>query len=258
MSYKTYTINSGLKKAKRKISTVVAGVTAFAVPAVVALSGGAALAATTYSLFGDATLVSGGNLGRAAQIRSIEPGGFGGVSLSSTTVTDLNSLTNLATDYKFTENSCGGGSPRFQVRVSNDGGVTNKNIFVYIGPAPSYTGCPMGVWTASGNLVTPASLVDTSQLPGGTFYDPYSAALVKYGNYTVTGISFVADGEWAFAGNQTVLADNVEINTDKVTFDQPLDKDECKKDGWMNLTDQNGDPFKNQGQCVSWTNGRGQ
>lgn len=216
---------------------------------------GVAFAAVTYSLFGDATIVSGGNPGMAAQIRSVDGGGFGGVDLNSTTVTTLSSLNNLATDYNFTENSCGGGSPRFQLNVTD--GVNTGNIFVYLGPPPSYTACPMNAWTPSGNLVTPASLVDTSQLPGGTFYDPYSSALAKYGSYTVTGIQLVADGEWAFAsGNQTALVDNIQINSDVVTFEPntPTSKDQCKKDGWQSLEDSNGQSFKNQGQCVSYFN----
>ena len=62
-----------------------------------------------------------------------------------------------------------------------------------------------------------------------------------------------------FDGN----ADAFTINADTYDFELtnvnvPANKDACKKGGWMNLTDQNGDPFKNQGQCVSWTNGRGQ
>jgi hypothetical protein len=32
------------------------------------------------------------------------------------------------------------------------------------------------------------------------------------------------------------------------------DKDQCKNDGYKNLTDANGEPFKNQGQCVSYSN----
>jgi hypothetical protein len=39
---------------------------------------------------------------------------------------------------------------------------------------------------------------------------------------------------------------------------KPSSKDACKKDGWMNLTDQNGQPFKNQGLCVSWTKSAGE
>ncbi len=214
-----------------------------------------AFAATTYSLFGDATIVTGGNPGNAAQLRSVDGGGFGGVSFAGHGVTTLSDLTNLATDYKFTENSCGGGSPRFQVRLTD--GTNTGNIFVYLGLPPSYTLCPPNVWTLSGNLVSPVSLVDTAQLPGGAPYDPYASALVKYGTYTVTGISVVADGEWAFpVGNQTVLVDNIQINTDVVTFEPntPATKDECKNGGWQSLEDADGNPFKNQGDCVSYAN----
>lgn len=35
-------------------------------------------------------------------------------------------------------------------------------------------------------------------------------------------------------------------------FQTPSDKDQCKKNGWRSLSDQNGTPFKNQGQCVSY------
>ncbi len=212
-------------------------------------------AATTYSLFGDATIVPSGNPGNAAQLESNEPGGYAGVDFTTDTVTTLSDLANLATDYNFTENSCGGGSPRFAVSLDNGAGDIG-NMVVYIGPPPSYTSCPGNVWTNSGNLVTPTSLVDTSQLDGGTFYDLYSAALVKYGAYTVTAIYIVVDGEWAFAGDQVVLVDNVQINTDVVTFEPnvPTSKDQCKKGGWQSLEDANGQPFKNQGQCVKYFN----
>ena len=32
----------------------------------------------------------------------------------------------------------------------------------------------------------------------------------------------------------------------------PTSKKQCKKGGWRQLTDRNGMPFKNQGQCVSF------
>jgi hypothetical protein len=32
----------------------------------------------------------------------------------------------------------------------------------------------------------------------------------------------------------------------------PTNKEQCKKGGWQELTDSNGTPFKNQGQCVSF------
>lgn len=34
----------------------------------------------------------------------------------------------------------------------------------------------------------------------------------------------------------------------------PTDKDQCKKDGWKNYATPAGDPFKNQGECVSFVN----
>lgn len=54
-----------------------------------------------------------------------------------------------------------------------------------------------------------------------------------------------------------VEADLVNFNGTTYNFEPYVvasNKDECKKDGWMNLTDANGQPFKNQGQCVAYTN----
>jgi len=55
------------------------------------------------------------------------------------------------------------------------------------------------------------------------------------------------------------------INVDNVMFNDwtydfqvtnvPTDKDSCKNNGWQMLTDDNGGTFKNQGDCVSYSNG---
>jgi hypothetical protein len=34
----------------------------------------------------------------------------------------------------------------------------------------------------------------------------------------------------------------------------PTSKDDCKHGGWKNFGDAEGNPFKNQGQCVSFVN----
>jgi hypothetical protein len=197
-----------------------------------------------YTLFGDAALVSPGNGSpTAAQIRSdatIAPG-YGGVDFNipaGLTVADLNTL---STDYMFTAGSCGGGAPRFQINVSS-----NQSIFVYIGPPPSYTGCPPNVWSNTGNLAAPTNLVDASQL-GGSFYEPYAAVQAAYGTDPVLGIQVVVDASW-FAGTQTVRVDNVQINNSTTTFESG---DSCKKGGWQQFTSSPG-PFKNQGDCVSY------
>jgi hypothetical protein len=203
-------------------------------------------AANGYSLFGDAQLVSPGHASpTGVQMRSsttIAPN-YGGIDFSVPSGTTFGSMSNLGTDYMFTAGSCADGSPRFQINVD---GV---NAFVYIGPPPNYTGCPMNIWQTTGNLATPNGFVDTSQLPGGTFYDTFVAANVKYGTHAVTGIQLVIDGGYAFPlTGQTVVVDNVMINDTTYTFES---KQSCKDGGWENFTSAPG-PFKNQGQCVSF------
>jgi len=213
------------------------------------IQGTTAMAASGYTLFGDATLTSG-HPGAGVQLRSVGTGPntatFGGIDFNTPTTLTVGTLNELSTDYKFTSNSCGGGSPRFQINV---GGA---NIFVYIGPPPNYTGCPTGTWQSTGNLLSPTSLVDTSQL-GGSQYDTWANAQAKYGLLPVTGIQLVADGGWFFGVGavQTVVVDNVVINGTTYTFGPALTKDSCKNGGWQDFTSSPG-PFKNQGDCVSF------
>ncbi len=215
----------------------------------------AAIAASGYTLFGDATAVHPGhNSDTAIELSSIGTTTFSGIDFDTPTAMTLNQLLNLSTDYMFTAGSCGGGSPRFQINI--DG----FNIQVYIGPSPNYTGCLPNVWGNTGDLLEATLFVDTSQLPGGTFYDTWAAALLKYGTHAVTGIQLVADGGWAVGGTQTVQVDNVVINTTTYTFEEevvPSDKEKCKKGGWKDFTSSPG-PFNNQGDCVSYfaTGGR--
>lgn len=53
-----------------------------------------------------------------------------------------------------------------------------------------------------------------------------------------------------------VRADLVNFNGTTYDFEilEPTDKDQCKKGGWQNYTDASGNPFKNQGDCVSYVN----
>lgn len=204
-----------------------------------------------YHLFGDAEIVTGGNPGNAVQIRSDATPGFGGIDFDVPAGTTFDEFTTLATDYKFeTDDSCGGGSPRFQLNM--DSGTDTGNIFVYIGPPPNYTLCQPDEWTSTGDLLEGVNLIDTSQLDLGIFYDPYAAAVNKYGDYMVTGVQLVVDASWFFAdGEQTVLIDNTNVDGTIYTYEN---KDSCKNGGWMDLTNDDGEPFKNQGDCVSYMN----
>jgi hypothetical protein len=223
-----------------------------------AVQGSAAMAATDYTLQGDATIVAGGNPGNAAQLRSDADSVFGLVDFDVSGLT-FAQLTELATDFNVTNDQCGGGSPRFQINVQTASGT--ENIFVYLGPSPTFTGCAPATWQSSGNLIgnNDACRWDTSQLAAGTQCSTYTAALASFGTLPITGIQLVVDAGWSAVasvndGEQTVLVDNVRINGDVITFDEgvePGDKEKCKKGGWMDFTASPG-PFKNQGDCVSY------
>lgn len=187
-----------------------------------ALIGGAlAYVGTGYALFGNASYVMpGNNSGRAVQLTSFGFTTYSGIDFGVPAGLTFANITSLSTDYNFTHNSCGGGSPRFQINVVS--GVNTYNINVYIGPPPNYTGCTENMWLNTGNLVDPTALVDTSQLPGGNFYDTFADADSKYGTLSVTGIQLVADGGWFFMDQtQTVLVDNVVIDGSITTFEVP-------------------------------------
>jgi hypothetical protein len=223
------------------------------------IAASSAVAAPAYSLFGEAALIAPGN-GSLRAVRTVSdahPIGYGGIDFGIPAGTKFSDLVTLSTDYNVTDDNCGGGSPRFEVAVTN--GADTGNIFVYLGPAPSFTGCVLNTWVNTGNLLTGTNTVDTGQLINGTFYDPYTTALAKYGAYTVTNIALVNDGSWnAVAtggdGKQTVLFDNTRVNTSLYTYEAntPTSKDQCKNGGWMQLQNANGQPFKNQGECMSY------
>jgi hypothetical protein len=229
-----------------------------AIVATMALSGVVAAShPDDYTLFGDAEIVSPGNASdRAVQLRSAP--GFGGIDFDIPAETTFADLGSLATDYWFeSDDSCGGGSPRFQVNVEDPNSADTGNIFVYIGPPPNYTGCPSGVWLNTGDLLEGVNLIDTSQLDLGIFYDPYAAAVAKYGDYDVTGVQLVVDGSWFFPDvEQTAHVDNTDIDGAIYTYERghPHERDDCKDGGWMELVRDDGSSFNNQGDCIQYVN----
>ena len=158
------------------------------------------------------------------------------------------------------DDSCTNGSPRFQIRVPEMGPLESgdmsgfDNIFVYLGPNPVTPACLPGMWNSSGDLLEAGRFIDTSQI-GGTFYHEYSLALTQFASVPVLSVSLVVDAGYASSnGEQTVLIDNTNVDGTVYSYDQPGDKDQCKDGGWRNLTRADGSTFKNQGDCVSYTN----
>lgn len=180
----------------------------------ISLAVGAALAvaapatAATTSLFGGAT--QDGNVIRLVSDLSTTTTAddFSGIAFSDLGTLRFEDLRVLAAEYNVTDDGCGGGSPRFQLNI--DG----KNVFVYIGPAPNFTGCPLNAWQSTGNLIgSTDARFDLSQL-GGSQTATYAQALAFLNGRTVTGIQLVVDSGWFFADKeQTVLVRNVVVNT---------------------------------------------
>lgn len=211
-----------------------------------------------YSLFGEASYASPGNASnRAVHLVSDAAPGYAGIDYGIESGMTFADLAALGTDYRFeADDSCAGGAPRFQIEVTSPDNADTGNIFVYIGPPPNYTNCPSGIWLSTGDLLEGANPIDTSQLDNGAFYDPYASALAKYGDYTVAGIQLVTDAGWAFSdGEQALDVDNTLVGATLFTYEIPVpaNKDECKNGGWMNMGRSDGTPFKNQGDCVSFT-----
>ncbi len=137
-------------------------------------------------------------------------------------------LTELNFDY---QGYCGAGSPRFNV-------VTSDN-------ATHFFGCAGGTKSKSTINADWTNVVFTS----AQGYDPIPAGV------TVKSISLIQDEQ-----GQTHI-DNVSVNGQVIGGpNTPATMDDCKNGGWQTMQDADGNPFKNQGQCVSSFNheqGRG-
>ena len=135
---------------------------------------------------------------------------FSGIKLTVPAGTTFASLTRLGTDFNPTVGGCGGGSPRFSIELAG-----GKNVFVYLGPSPNFTGCTLNTWQSSGNLIgnNDTGRYDTSQVQAGTQSNTYAGALALIGSQQVTAIDLVVDAGWFFnPQTQTVLVRNVQVN----------------------------------------------
>jgi hypothetical protein len=141
----------------------------------------------------------------------------------------LDQLTNLETDYYVDDgaagsNCFGGGSPRFDIVVSN-GTETGSlpEIHVYLGTYPAFNDCPAkNMWLPTGNFATDLAgqRWDTSLLCPGTFYNTYSGAVTCANGlgYKINAILVSTDGGWSGTNQgpngtgQTFLFRNIQTN----------------------------------------------
>ena len=118
---------------------------------------------------------------------------------------------------------CGAGAPRFNV-------VTSDNV-------RHFFGCADGTQTSLGNGWTHVVFTPAQGVP----------AIIP--GTTVKSIELIQDEQG------TTHLDNISINNQVIGGpNTPKSADACKNGGYKNLLDANGNPFKNQGQCVSYFN----
>jgi hypothetical protein len=112
--------------------------------------------------------------------------------------------------------------------------------------------------------------VDAGQFWSTRSFSEGSCTVVAGGGgapfYTLAGLQSACPDAVVLGFGVNIGSNNpsYDVETDGVTFNSTTydfelynvakNKDQCKKDGYKNVTDANGNAFKNQGQCVSYTN----
>jgi hypothetical protein len=112
-------------------------------------------------------------------------------------------------------------------------------------------------WSTRINLDPAAATCITTADFGGPATYTLSDIQTRCPNAVVFGIGFNIGSNnpgW------TVAVDEMEFNDTAWDFEvtnEPGDADECKGGGWMGLTDEEGNSFRNQGQCIKHAQGAG-
>ena len=114
---------------------------------------------------------------------------------------------------------------------------------------------------------SPILVAPCNASPGGCGYDSLNVGLADPALYNTVGSNPAPDDAYQYtiyssctngpiipfgldAGCWTGFKPAIRFNA----ANQPVTKDDCKNGGWQNRTNASGEPFKNQGQCVSFTN----
>ena len=126
---------------------------------------------------------------------------FSFLSFAPSTIVTFNDITELSAVYSFTLGDCHGGSLRWSVRTS-----PTQSVFIYYGNPPQFgnggiQGCTptstLGMDQSGTNMIgLPDLRYDTSQYPGGTFYDTYAHAQLLVGTSPILRASLVLDSGW--------------------------------------------------------------
>jgi hypothetical protein len=150
----------------------------------------------------------------------------------------VSNLAELNFDFK-DGGHCGSGAPRFNLELNG----TNN----------AFLGCNSTLGTKTPSSTTGWTHVEFSTADiaaavvaaGGSSTDTLSDLYIIFDEGSDTGPDFTG----------TVNIDNISVNNQVVgSPTSASSKDDCKNNGWQSLLGSNGQPFKNQGQCVSSAN----
>lgn len=291
MRHVRYHVHEGVINVRSKVKTALIGLTALAFVASLAIATSAASAATTTvtnanmqgwgflqeTPTGSGQMVSGpGNppLGNGSANLIVDS--TGGEILAKAAYQGLQ-LSDITTLEYSTYRTSGAPALAIALQFNIDADVTDANNafqgrLVY---EPYYTQTvSSGVWqnwdtlndsagTGTGNWwFSNGALAGTS---GCSIAAPctWTEVLTAFPNAgvhnTLGAVILKAGGGWVGGFNGNV--DALTLNSDTYNFEfanTPTSKDQCKQGGWMTMTDENAQSFKNQGDCVSYvaTGGR--
>jgi len=280
-----YDIRTGVKKIKTKTFMAISGVTlgtaglAMAVAMPLAARAASNIVVTPTNLQGWSTLASDGadNRGSGAVTFTSDFGaptgfGVGSLKLSTTLGTDKAQIVHAAPSGTLLSSvEKIGYSTYRQSPVADANQIAAINLVVDINGSSSggfdtlvfepvyQTGGVAAInndvwqnWDASGSAIW-WSTHDINGTCASSCYTSLSAIQANNPDAVVQGY-IINQG----SGNPLLVSGVDAFTFNDSTYDfEPYavatDKDSCKNSGWQNITDNNGNSFKNQGQCVSWT-----
>jgi hypothetical protein len=209
----------------------------------------------------------GGNVSFVSD--SSSPAGSGALKLTTDSTTtskaqymhsanvSLSDVDKLSYFTKQNSASFDGGAPSYQLPV-NLNGTSGFTTFVY---EPYENGTVTnGEWQSwdvdSGQFWSSRSVTcsNGAVVAGGGGAPFYSLSQIKTmcPDAVVTGFGVNVGSNNPNYNVETDLVDFNGTTYDFERYNTPQDKDDCKKDSYKNLTDNNGNGFKNQGACVSY------
>jgi hypothetical protein len=254
-------ISNSIRYARSKLSALALGLIAMAFPAAIFLSTGVASAANpSFSLVpftfdpnnvcpGMTSVWDSSTGNPAPSIFMNKPCTTATVAASGVDIISplegqaVSNITELNFDYKTGEH-CGAGAPRFNLQLDQAGLVN------------AFLGCAGGTQSPSANGYThvefnatqiAAAVTTAGGTPSSTLNDIY--IIFDEGTDTPVGGTVGTPG--------LVHIDNISVNNSvEGSPTVPTNKNQCRNGGFANFTDNNGNPFKNQGQCIAFVNGK--